>query len=384
MPPDGSNESSTAAARRIARVLGEEEARWFRAPGRVNLIGDHTDYNEGFVLPVAIDRDCIVAVRPAGLVTATSLDRAGRVEVDPAANGSLERVAPGWPRLVAAVVAELADRGRPPTGAELTLASDVPLESGLSSSAAFEVACAVALAAVAGWDPGDVELALACRSAEERATGVPCGIMDQLVSVAARASCANLIDCRTLELTPVPLPERAGILVVHSGVPRSLAGSAYEDRRRACEELALRLGIRALRDATLEQVADEPLGRHVVSENARVLDAVAALEHGDLERLGALLTASHASLRDDFGVSTPGLDVLVSELHAAGALGARLTGAGFGGAVVALCEAALLPSVADRATRAYQQRTGLEPVAFTCRAVAGAGELSPSPADKPC
>ena len=366
----------TEASARVATALERPGlARWFRAPGRVNLVGDHTDYNEGFVLPFAVDRDCVVAAYPAETVRVRSLDTGDTVEV--ASDGSFEpaMVLPAWGRYVAGVVHELAALGRPPVGLEAVLASDVPLGSGLSSSAALEVACAAALCGLADWHPGAATLADACRRAEELATGVPCGIMDQLASVAGSAGHALLVDCRSLEVRPVPLPDGLGVLVVHSGVSRSLESSAYAERRRACERLARELGLPALRDATEAQVADEPLGRHVVSENARVLAAAAALEEGDLERLGSLLVASHASLRDDFGVSTPELDRLVDELLRAGALGARLTGAGFGGCVVAVCDEATVAEIELVATIRYAERTGREPTAFRCRAVDGAGPL---------
>jgi galactokinase len=262
---------------------------------------------------------------------------------------------------------------------DAVVASDVPIGAGLSSSAAFAVAVAVALAGVAEWSVDPAVLAAACRNAEERATGVPCGIMDQLVVVTAREGCAQLIDCRSLETRAIPIAEQLAILVVHSGQERTLAASAYAKRRRACEALARKLGLAALRDATLEQVADDPFGRHVVTENARVLDAVDALEQGNFEQLGQLMSASHESLRNDFGVSTPELDALVDALVEAGAYGARLTGAGFGGAVVAVCDEGTVRAVGDAATSRYRERIGLEPQAFTCRAVEGAGRLTPSP-----
>jgi galactokinase len=354
------------------------DARWFRAPGRVNLIGDHTDYNDGFVLPLAIDRWCVVAAHESPTVRVHSLDVGDTVEV--AADGSTEpeTTAPGFGRYVAAVVRELAALGRPPVGIDAVLASDLPLGSGLSSSAALEVACAVALAGVSEWEPDPLDLARACRAAEELATGVAGGIMDQLVSISGRAGRALLIDCRSLEQRPVRLPEELAVTAVHSGLSRTLAGSAYADRRRACEALARELGHASLREATLEQVGDNPLGRHVVTENARVLNAARALEEGDLARLGRLLYESHASLRDDFRVSTPELDVLVEELVAAGAAGARLTGAGFGGCVVAACAASRASSVAEEATARYRERVRLEPTVFACRAVDGAGPLRPA------
>jgi galactokinase len=351
----------SAVVRILERAGDPSDLRWFRAPGRVNLIGEHTDYNEGFVLPIAIDRDCIVAARPAATTDVDSLDE--------------DLVRDDWTGLVAAVSQELSALGRPDVGMEAIVASDVPIGAGLSSSAAFEVACAVALARLAEWQVDPARLAEACRRAEERATGVPCGIMDQLIVVCGREGCALLIDCRSLEKRAVPLPEGLSILAVHSGQERTLAASAYAERRRACEALAAELGVPALRDATPEQVADDPLGRHVVSENGRVLEAVKALENGELGQLGRLMNESHASLRDDYRVSTPELDALVDSLVEAGALGARLTGAGFGGAVVAVCDADGLVAVGENAMARYRAETGLRPQAFTCRAVDGAGDL---------
>jgi galactokinase len=270
----------------------------------------------------------------------------------------------------------LAERGRPEVGIEGTIASSVPVGAGLSSSAALEVALALALCDAAGFELPPLELALACQEAELLATGVPCGIMDQLSSVAGVAGHALLIDCRSLEVRPIRLPNRLAVLVVHSGVSRQLADSAYAERRAACEAVAARLEVRALRDATAEQVRDEPRARHVVSENARVLAAGAALAAGDTAALGPLLSASHRSLRDDYEVSTPELDVLVAALEDSGALGARLTGAGFGGCVVALARAADAEQVARDAIAGYRAETGLEPRLFRCRAAAGAGRMA--------
>jgi galactokinase len=399
----------TSVSARIAAALAGEDRRWFQAPGRVNLIGEHTDYNEGFVLPLAIDRACVIAVARGSdpghglegaadaaasavsskgraearhvrsLTPATvrvrSLDAEGSVEIPADGRAEPRVVEPAWGRYVAGVVRELATRGRPATGLDAVLASDVPLGAGLSSSAALEVAVAVALARLAEWEIGVVELADACRVAERKATGVPVGIMDQLVSLAGVEGAALLIDCRSLERRPVPLPPEIAVLVVHSGVSRDLAEGAYAERRRACEELAQELGLRSLRDATEEQVASNPFGRHVVSENRRVLEAVEALEARDLETLGRLLNESHASMRDDFRISTPELDVLVEELRRAGAYGARLTGGGFGGCAVALCPVPRVDEIAEAATQRYRAATGREPRMFVCRPVGGAGEM---------
>jgi galactokinase len=352
-------------------------ARSFRAPGRLNLMGDHTDYNEGFVLPMAIDRETVVDARPTadGRIRIRSDGRAGAADL--AADGSDDprTVEPRWGRLVAGVVAALAERGRPAEGIDADVRSTVPAGSGLSSSAAFEVAVALALCDAAGFDPGRVELALACQRAEQLATGVPSGVMDQLSSLCGVAGAALLIDCRSLAIEPVRLPEGLGVVAVHSGVARSLEATPYAERRAACEAAARALGLASLRDATFEQVRDDPIARHVVTENVRVHATAEALRAGDAARAGALFAESHASLRDDFGVSTTELDVLVEELGRAGAYGARLTGAGFGGSVVALAPAGNAEAIARDAAGAYARRTGREPTAFLCRAVAGAGRV---------
>jgi galactokinase len=354
--------------------------RRFRAPGRVNLIGDHTDYNEGFVLPLAVDLECVVEARPTsdGEVRLRSRDvDTSEAEVALPADGSREpsAVRPAWGRYAAGVLRILARRGRAPVGIDGAVSSSVPVGAGLSSSAALEVALALALSDAAGFVLPPIELALACQEAEQIATGVPCGIMDQLSSIAGRAGCALLIDCRTLSVEPVTLPPELAVIVIHSGVSRALTGTAYAERRDACERTARRLGLRALRDASPAQVADEPRARHVVSENARVLDAARALGDGDAEGLGRLLSASHASLRDDYEVSTPELDALAGGLERAGALGARLTGAGFGGCVIAVAERARAQRITRDAAARYREETGYEPRTFLPRAVDGAGEI---------
>jgi len=350
--------------------------RAFRAPGRVNLIGDHTDYNDGFVLPLAIDRECVVRADPTtdGNVVARSKQLAGEVSVP--ADGSVDPAAlTGWGRYVAGVVRVLAERGRPAAAIEATVSSTVPAGAGLSSSAALEVALALALCDAASFSLPPVELARACQEAEHIATGVPCGIMDQLTAVTGHADAALLIDCRTLAVDPVPLPQGVAVLVVHSGVTRSLDETRYAERRAECEEAATALGLASLRDASPDQVRAMPRARHVVSENARVLAASAALRVGAHGMLGELLSAGHASLRDDFEVSTPEVDALVTALEDAGALGARLTGAGFGGSVVALVGRRDAEDVAARAMARLRGETGLKPSAFVCRAAAAAGPL---------
>ena len=292
-----------------------------RAPGRVNLIGEHTDYNRGWVLPMALDRDCLVAYRPRadGAVRVASLDAPG--EIGP------------W---TDALVAALAEEGREPAGIDAVLASNVPMGAGLASSGALSIALGLALCRVAGLELEPAVLAEACRRAEERATGVPCGVMDQIVGVLGRQREPLLVDCRDVSVEQVSLPEGAVVVVADSGVRRSLADGRYAERREACEAAAARLGLASLREAAAADVADDPVARHVVSENDRVHRMVAALRSGDLAEAGAILTEGHRSLRDDFAVSAPELDALADRMCSLGAYGARLTGGGFGGCVVAL------------------------------------------------
>jgi galactokinase len=348
----------------------------FRAPGRVNLIGDHTDYNEGFVLPFAIDLECVVRADPNddGLVRLRSANIDGEVGLPADGSADPMQVEPRWGRYAAGLLRTLAARGREPAGIDATVRSTVPVGSGLSSSAAFEVSLALALCDAGGLSLPDRELARACQGADH-ALGVPAGIMDQLTSISGRRDHALLIDCRSLDVRPIPLPAGLGVIVIHSGLPRALSGSAYAERRAECEAIARRLGLAALRDATLAQVEGEPRARHVVSENARVLAAADALAAGDLDTLGSLVRESHASLRDDYEVSTPELDALVAALEDAGALAARLTGAGFGGCVVAVAPAGEKGRIAEAAATRYRAETGLEPAVFLPRAVDGAGRL---------
>ena len=305
------------------------------APGRVNLIGDHTDYTGGLVLPMAVHLGTTVEVELGGDV----VELRSRTEPDPAVVpltvDDPASVEPAWARYVAGVVSEL----RPGTGARGSVETTLPVGAGLSSSAALEVAVALAL----GFEGTPLDLALLCQRAEQRASGVPCGVMDQLASAAGVAGHALLIDCSTNEVTPVALPADVEIVAIHSGEERRLAGSAYAERRAACEEAARVVGpLRQATVADLDVIADDAVrrrARHVITENQRVTSFADALRSGDLRTAGAAMVESHASLRDDFEVSTPALDALVERLIATpGVYGARLTGAGFGGCVVALTE----------------------------------------------
>lgn len=319
------------------------------APGRVNLIGDHTDYTGGLALPIAIDLGTDVVLEQdeaLGRVELTSRDRRGRAVVDLAEPlVDVGDDAPRWARYVAGVVATVA----PTAGGVGTVGSTLPIGAGLASSAALEVAVALAV----GARETSVELARACQQAEQLAVGVPCGVMDQLTSVCGRQGHALLLDCASLAVSPVALPEDVEVVALHSGWARGLAGSAYAARRAECEAAAAVVG--PLREATLvdvESIRDPVLrrrARHVVTENARVRATAQAVAAGDLTSAGAAMAASHRSLAEDFEVSTPALDALVEALLAMpGVHGARMTGAGFGGCVVALARPGVVVPGDDR------------------------------------
>lgn len=332
------------AIRRFRQLAGTEPTVVARAPGRVNLIGEHTDYNDGFVLPAAVDVDLVVCgrARSDGMIRITSAD--ARIDVRfPVGGPSRAR----WAQYVAGVAALLAEAVGARGGAELVLASDVPSGVGLSSSAALEVATARALLQLANAELPIRDIVALCRRAELEWAGVHCGVMDQAVVAMGRAGHGLLLDCRSLHVEPVPIPDSAALLVVDSGADRSLAGSAYNDRVRECAEAAALLGVANLRDAAGSAIESATLpellmrrARHVVTENARTLAFANALRTGDLVTCGALMNASHASLRDDYEVSSPALDRLMqAAVETNGVHGAKLTGAGFGGCVVVLTAA---------------------------------------------
>lgn len=309
------------------------------APGRVNLIGDHTDYTGGYVLPMAIDRGITVNFDPGGdRVVLKSANEPDVVDL-PIRLSDPRSVEPGWVRYVAGVIAEI----RPVTGGTGTISSTLPAGVGLGSSAALEVAVALAL----GYAGPPIDLALACQRAEQRSAGVPCGVMDQLASATGVAAHALLIDCSTNEVKPIPFPDGCEVVAIPSGEKRSLAKSAYAERRYACEQAEYHVGpLRSAALVDLGKLRDPVLhsrARHVVTENSRVLEFAQLFRHGKLAEAGKLMYESHRSLRDDFNVSTPALDSIVERMMSTpGVFGARLTGAGFGGCVVALTRPGVL------------------------------------------
>ncbi len=380
--------------RAFEREYGAPPEALVRAPGRVNLIGEHTDYNDGFVLPMALDRAAWIALTPRadGVVRlfAQDLDQRGVFDVanatrrDARGDAQAERV--GWleyPRAVAWALQ--ADGGHALRGFDGVLAADVPRGAGLSSSAAVELVMAAAFQVASGfvWDPLDV--AKRMQRAENLWVGVASGIMDQLIGAAGVAGHALLIDCCDLSTRPVPLPAACAVVVLDTNTRRGLVASAYNERREQCEAAAQALGVRALRDAdlpaleALEGSLDTLVysrARHVISENQRVLDAVEALAAGDAATFGRLMDASHISLRDDFDVSSEPLDAIVAAAQAApGCLGARMTGAGFGGCAVALVERAALDPFVAATSEAYARTSGRAGELLVATPAAGAGAV---------
>ncbi|MEO0499162.1 MAG: galactokinase [Pseudomonadota bacterium] len=335
------------------------------APGRVNLIGEHTDYNDGFVLPLAIPYHVSVAAAPAtgGSIEVLAADMGRTTDRFPASSDL--GWAGDWRDHVRGAVSMFGDAGHEVPACRLAIAGDVPQGAGLSSSAALGVAMIGALARLAHVDLDHDTIARLAQSAENDFVGAPCGIMDQLVSVGASEGSAIFLDCRSLETEPVALPDDTAVLIVDSGVTHSIVDSHYSDRRAACDRAATALGVPALRDAHVEAVEDStdltPLDRrralHVVTENARVIAARRALADGDLAAMGELMRASHASMRDDFEITTPEVDRLTDIMNEAigTAGGARMTGGGFGGCVVALMPTADIEAV--QAATAHDYRT---------------------------
>jgi galactokinase len=373
-------------AGRFTEAFGAPPSLIVRSPGRVNLIGEHTDYNDGWVFPAALDMGTVVAAGPRG-------DRRLRtvaVRMGGEDTAALDDLQPGagseWARYVRGVATLLQNSDCPMPGANLYIDGDLPLGSGLSSSASLELGVAAALMTLGSCPIETTALARLGQRVENEIIGVQSGIMDQLAVAGGVAGHALLIDCRTYASEPVPLPPGMRILVLDSATPRTLAGSAYNQRRAECESALGKLrvvepGLRALRDVTPELLAAEAgrlsevelrRARHVVSENQRVLDSVAALRRGDMAAFGRLMDASHASLSDDYEVSGPELDALTTiARQTPGVLGARLTGAGFGGCAVALVEAPHADEAAATIGERYRAVSGRDGRVYACAPAAG-------------
>ncbi len=361
--------------------------RWkAAAPGRVNLIGEHTDYNDGFVLPMAIDRYTVLAAdrnnnREVTLHSVTTGETAS-FSLRP----KVQRGLPGWSNYVRGVIAGFQERGFKMGGFDAVIVSTVPYGGGVSSSAALEVATATLLEALAGQKLEPVEKALLCQRAEHEFAGVPCGIMDQFTSVLAQPDHALLLDCRSRAATPVPMSDPTiTVLIINSNVRHKLVDGVYASRRQQCETAARILKVTALRDATLNDLdaaraALEPSvfrrARHVITENERTLQTARFIQAGQWSQVGSLMYASHASLRDDYEVSCLELDTIVQIAQSLGEtegmIGCRMTGAGFGGCAVCLVRTAAVKTIARKMQEAYENKTNTMPAIFSSRPGSGA------------
>jgi galactokinase len=350
-----------------------------RAPGRVNLIGEHTDYNDGFVLPMAIDHAVWIGLAPRAdsTVRVRSLD----LEVDSAFDLHSLAKGEGWLEYIKGVADQLQKAGHELRGFDAVMTGDVPRGAGLSSSAAVELATARAFAAVSGFEWDAAQMAKISQKAENQWVGVNCGIMDQMASAASKAGYALFLDCRTLEIQHAPLPENTSVVILDTSTRRGLVDSAYNERRSQCEEAARWYGVKALRDVSVDDLKRESglsevvmkRARHIVTENARVLEAVQVMKAGNVKRLGELFNASHASLRDDFEVTNEALNQIVEcAQEQSSCYGARMTGAGFGGCAVALVQEEKSQEFAKTVSAAYRQKSGLDASVYVCKASEGA------------
>ncbi|MCL4529411.1 MAG: galactokinase [Chloroflexi bacterium] len=365
-----------------------------RAPGRVNLLGEHVDYNDGFVLPAAIDRATYIAFSPSGsdrstIVAADFNNETTSFTLKSISSKSSFDDLPlaGWAKYPAGVAWSLMEKGLVVNGMNAVFASDVPRGAGLSSSASVELTFGVAWMNLGGWKISPMDLALLCQRAENQYVGVNCGIMDQFASACGETDRLMLLDCRSLEYRSLPLPQDIAIVIADTSVRRSLVGSAYNDRRAACEEAVLVLredlpGIKALRDVSVDDFYRlcsklrkdvEKRARHIVEEIERTKQAIRLLENGNVREFGRLMNECHVSLRDLYEVSCPELDAMARIAQSLeGCYGARLTGAGFGGCTVNLVAREKVNDFVKALTAGYEFETRLHPEIYICKASSGA------------
>lgn len=381
---------SQHTAELFSKIFGRAPRWLVAAPGRVNLIGEHTDYSQGLVLPMAIERHTVIAARPntsreAVLHSETTGDTARF-----ALRAPIERGDPPWSNYPRGVIAGFQALGTKVSGFEAVIESSLPYGGGLASSAALEVAMANLLECMRGEPVAPLEKAMLCQRAEHDFAGVPCGLMDPFTCITARENEVILLDCKTAQATPVPFRDpTVAVLVINTNTRHDLALTEYAKRRAQCEEAAHALGVSSLRDVTperLENSCDALMptvfhkARHVVYENERVLRAASCMSKRDWQGFGKLMYASHESLRDEFQVSTPELDAAVRAAQSLGekegVYGARMTGAGFGGCVICLVRSEAAPVLTKRIAAEYEQLTGSVPTLFVSRAAAGARVLS--------
>lgn len=381
-------EQARQAAEAFRAAYGGPPTLAAQAPGRVNLIGEHTDYNGGFVLPLAIQRQTLVLATPRDdrTIRLRSAALGGEAVID--LDQPINPGEPAWANYPRGVVAGWLDQFPLSTGFDALLDTNIPIGAGLSSSASLTVATATLLESLTGVAISELDRALLAQQAEHRFAGMPCGIMDHLASSSAQAGHALLIDCRFQAVTQVPVPDALAVIIADSNAGHELVDSAYAQRRSQCEAAAKAMGIRDLRDATpamldSAQSTLDPLvyrrARHVITENQRVLDTVAGLERSDWPMVGRCLYDSHASMRDDFEITTPELDTLV-DLAAAigpdgGVIGARMTGGGFGGCTVTLAKADRAGTIREQLAEGYRATTGRDATIFQTRPARGACAL---------
>lgn len=377
------------AAQGFLRAFGTRPQRVARAPARVNLIGEHTDYNEGFAMPCAIDRDTVVAAAPRDddVVEVLACDigeSLGRFRVGDATDVS---GSPQWLRYVQGMVAVLKAQGLAVGGAQLAIAGNVPQGAGLSSSASLELAVGQALSALNGWQLAPKAMALAGQRAENVYAGCQCGVLDQMSSALGVQGHALLLDCRSLDVQPIPLPAGTAVLVIDSKIQRGLVDSEYNLRRQQCEAAAAGLGVKALRDVddslwsrlggSLDPVVRRR-ARHIISDSQRCELLAGALRAGDLREIGRLMRESHWSMRDDFEITVPAIDALAALVQdvIGDAGGARMTGGGFGGCVIALAPQAMVAEIRAAVARGYRSPDGRAAEVHVCTASGGAGVLA--------
>jgi galactokinase len=379
------------AAGLFTRCFGHPPRWLVAAPGRVNLIGEHTDYNDGFVLPMAIERHIVIAAgaNTRGQVTLHSVTTGETANFS--LRSKLERGEPGWSNYVRGVIAGFPQPRRKVGGIDAVIESGLPYGGGLASSAALEVATATLLEAMTGQTLDRVEKALLCQRAEHDFAGVPCGIMDQFTSILARENHALLLDCRSRTTTPVAMSDPSvTVLIINTNVRHKLAESEYAKRRSQCEQGARALGVPALRDATLAslEAARDRMeavvfrrAHHVISENERTLQAAQAIQASDWNKVGELMYGSHASLQTDYEVSCPELDTVVEISRAlgkaGGVIGCRMTGGGFGGCAVSVVKTEAVQQITRKMGDLYEKKTGRQPRIFACRPAGGARVLQP-------
>lgn len=385
------NDLAKRTAEEFSTRFGRPAKFLVAAPGRVNLIGEHTDYNDGFVLPMAIDRYTVIAADQAEGEAATIYSSTvdDKFEI-PLASGSLESL-PAWARYIRGVFDAYASEGIKSAAFQACIDSTVPLGGGLSSSAALEVATALLVEKMTGQSVSPVKRALLCQKAEHEGAGMPCGIMDQFSSVLCEAGHLMLLDCRDQQTKMVPLSDpNYTVLIINSNVKHELTGGEYAERRQQCEEAAKLLGVSSLRDATCTMLEESKgklsdlqfrRARHVIGEIQRTEQAASALEKSDWDLVGELMFGSHQSLRDDFEVSCQELDILVDIAsgigHEGGVIGSRMTGGGFGGCTVSLVKTEHVEEIATKICSSYQEKTGIEPTAFSTPPAQGAMVLEP-------